>query len=106
MSSLQKNKPFRSKQYRDYISSLPCCVTGDTPSDCHHITGTKKGGMSTKIGDNYCIPITRSMHTQLHSDPKRWELLFGTQQSHLDRTLFKARNDDMLDGFTAWKTGL
>lgn len=95
--SLQKQKPFRSKQYLAYIRRLPCCVTGETPSDPHHILGTKSAGMGIKPGDDFCIPLSRSMHTQLHKDPKRWELLFGTQRSHLKRILFKARNDGMLD---------
>ena len=103
---IKKDKPFRSKQYLEYIRSLPCCITGDTGCVAHHITGTKKSGMGTKAGDNYAIPLTQSMHQQLHNDPKKWEFIFGTQQSHLDRTLFKARHDDMLDGFTEWKTGL
>ena len=103
---IKKQKPFRSKQYLEYIKSLPCCVTGELGCDSHHIVGTKKGGMGTKVGDNFAIPLTRAMHTQLHNDPKRWELIFGTQQSHLDRTLFKARHDGMLDGFTDWMTGL
>lgn len=95
--SLQKQKPYRSEQYLRYVASLPCCVTGATPCDAHHITGTKKGGVGTKPGDDYTIPLTRSVHTQLHNDPKRFALLYGSERSHLERILFRARKDGMLD---------
>ena len=60
--NLQKDIPYRDKKYTDWIKTLPCVATGYPADDFHHITGTGKGGTSTKPGDKYCIPLTRGMH--------------------------------------------
>ena len=61
-----KVKPFRSKKYRDWVKTLPCCQCLNSPCDAHHITGLGSG-MGTKNSDATCIPLCREHHTLLHS---------------------------------------
>ncbi len=104
--NLKKNKPWQSKKYREWIKTLPCVATGAPADDPHHITGTGQSGTGTKPGDNYCIPLTREMHTLLHCDPKKWEKIYGKQADHLDRIINLARKEKKLPGFESWVVGL
>ena len=58
---------FRSKKYREYISQLPCCVTGNdgVRNDPHHIKG-RGYGSSEKCSDLFCIPLNHELHQELH----------------------------------------
>ena len=58
---------FRSKTYREYISLLPCCVTGleGECNDPHHIKGRGYGG-SQKCSDLFCIPLSHDLHQEFH----------------------------------------
>lgn len=62
-----KVQPFRSKKYREYVSSLPCCVTGERGgvNDPHHIKG-RGYGSSTKCSDLFCIPMAHALHNEFH----------------------------------------
>ncbi len=62
-----KVPPFRSSKYREYVSRLPCCVTGnnDDRNDPHHIKGRGYGG-SQKCSDLFCIPLRHELHQELH----------------------------------------
>lgn len=106
MQTLHKSKPYRSKEYMDWIKTLPCVASGMPADDAHHITGTKQGGMGAKPGDNYCIPLTRIMHTMLHQDPKAWEKIYGRQMDHLNRIVELARKENKLSGFDCFMTGI
>jgi len=105
--TLNKTKPFRDKKYLSWIKSLPCCATGATDCiDAHHITGSGQGGMGTKPGDNYCIPLTREMHTLLHHNPARWEDAYGLQSIYLAEIIEQARFEKRLPAFECFVTGL
>jgi hypothetical protein len=58
-------------KYKDYVRSLPCCVTG-TIGDCvspHHIIGNSwltGKAMSKKAPDSTCIPLRQDIHQELH----------------------------------------
>ena len=62
-----KTSHFRSKKYREYVSHLPCCVTGKNGdrSDPHHIKGRGYGG-SMKCSDLFCIPLDHELHQEFH----------------------------------------
>lgn len=62
-----KTPPFRSRTYLDYISRLPCCVTGreGDRNDPHHIKGRGYGG-SEKCSDLFCIPMNHELHQEFH----------------------------------------
>jgi len=60
-----------SKDYRNYIRTLPCYVTGIIGNtEPHHIIGynwlTGKA-MSRKGSDLTCIPLTSELHRQIHN---------------------------------------
>lgn len=58
---------FRSKKYREYVSCLPCCVTGmeGNRNDPHHMKGRGYGG-SQKCSDLFCVPLNHELHQELH----------------------------------------
>jgi hypothetical protein len=59
-----KEVPWRSKPYRDFIKSFPCCVPrcGREGVDPHHEQEKAKGGMATTPGDDRCVPLCRDHH--------------------------------------------
>jgi len=58
---------FRSKEYREFVSGLPCCVSGvdGVANDPHHIKGRGFGG-SSKCSDLFCIPLSHQLHQEFH----------------------------------------
>lgn len=65
-------KPWRSKKYREYVTTLPCCLTGYRTTeylgvDPHHQPPKGGGGKSTKVGDDRCIPIRHDLHVRMES---------------------------------------
>ena len=52
MRPYQKNKPWRSKSYLDYIRKQPCVVCGHTSTQAHHVKTVGSGG-----GDNWAISL-------------------------------------------------
>jgi len=73
-----KEKPFRSKKYRDYVRAMNCCNCGYPGTigciDVHHI---ETGGMSTKCGDNLVVPLCnmngRGCHQKADKSPESAE---------------------------------
>jgi len=65
--SLQKNKPIRSKKYRDWVKTLPCILTGVEPAGgCHHGIAIGEGGVGTKACDLLSMPVTEESHQKFH----------------------------------------
>jgi len=81
-------KPWRSEEYKHWVSSFPCCLT--TPkwflpsqrgevglSDPHHEAPEHTKGMSTKPGDEHTIPARHNVHNEMestgHSRPEVWK---------------------------------
>ncbi len=56
---------YRSKKYMAYIRSKPCLVCGGN-ADSHHITFAEPRMMGRKNGDNWCVPVCRRHHDELH----------------------------------------
>ena len=65
-----KVKPLRSKRYRLFVASKPCCMPncgsryGVIP---HH---SETGGMSTKCGDDLCVPLCFFCHEEMDNKRK------------------------------------
>ena len=58
-------KPARDKKYLNYIRSLPCCVSGlKVNVHAHHIKGH---GTGVKGSDYGAIPLTSTLHHELHA---------------------------------------
>lgn len=67
MSSHFKNPPpHRSKEYLDYIRSIPCCNCGNPASEAHHVNDVGSRGMGQKTDDYRCVPLCHTCHMQGH----------------------------------------
>ncbi len=58
-------KPVREldSAYLSYVRKQPCCVSGRTPVDAHHVG---RGGVGTKPSDRMAIPLHRDYHREFH----------------------------------------
>lgn len=93
--SIPKNKPFRSESKRAFVRSLPCEDCGWPAHlgeiQCHHV---KTGGMGTKIGDEWTVPLcspnARCCHARADKTPasveKYLERAKEIHQQWLDQT--------------------
>lgn len=97
--TLQKNKPFRSASYRQYIANLPCCISGYhyAGNDPHHLKG-RGFGSSVKCSDLFCIPLRHDLHQELHtigwqSFEDKWHM---NQLEQALYTIEQAFNDGVL----------
>ena len=92
--SLQKQKPYRSKEYLDYVRSLPCSVVRCyDQAEAHHTEGGN--GIAMKGSDLSCIPLCRVHHVICHSMGRisfyethcldRWELVAETLKGWIER---------------------
>ena len=67
-----KQKPIRSPKHLAFIRQQPCMIVNDEGENCnqkaisHHCTFIKEGGMSSKVGDNWCVPLCQFHHGNLH----------------------------------------
>lgn len=95
--SLQKQKPFRSKKYTDWVKSLPSVVSGMPADDPHHIIGHGQGGTGTKASDLFTFPLTRLEHAVLHNDYRVWEEQHGSQWKHVAKTLELAQREGIIE---------
>jgi len=94
-----KPNPTRSKAYRDFVKSLPCCGCGGPSDDPHHIIdAVLGGGMGTKASDLHSLPLCRRCHNLLHHNAYEWEIQFGCQEAHVLRTQIKAEAAGLFEG--------
>lgn len=93
-----KNKPWRNPKYVKWVKEQPCIITNQYGVDCHHLIGHGFSGMGTKAPDWAVIPLTREVHTELHTIGfKEWENRNGSQLFLLMR--FWQQNFDIIQGF-------
>lgn len=89
MSAIPKFEHWRSRDWLDWVKTLPSVVSGRPADDPHHIKGyshiTGSGG-SMKGDDLFVIPLTRDEHTMFdHLGWKTWEEKYGSQLEHWAR---------------------
>lgn len=90
-------KPFRSKAYREWVGSLDC-PCGEPADEAHHaISIGLGGGMGTKLGDEFTLPICRKCHMELHRNVKEWEAKHGEQTLWVCLTLSQAIQEGVID---------
>jgi uncharacterized protein YjlB len=59
---------WRNELYRLHVKSFGCLVCRYT-ADAHHlqrVPGAKGSGMGVKPGDQWCVPLCRGHHEELH----------------------------------------
>lgn len=72
--------PWRSEKYRRWVSQFSCCLTDPAwfsntlrkmgevgKSDPHHEAPAGMKGMSTKPGDEHCVPVSHAIHVRMES---------------------------------------
>ena len=75
-SGLALPEPRRVRD-RDHIRSLvqkPCLVCGRRPSDPHHLRFAQSRALSSKVSDQFTVPLCRGHHRELHryGDEAAW----------------------------------
>lgn len=91
-------KPYRSKKYTKWVKSLPCFYSGHPADDPHHIIGYGMGGMATKASDMFCLPVSRSIHNDIHRNHKEFEEKYSPQIFAVQDTWQKAVKEGLLTG--------
>lgn len=91
MSAIPKFDYWRSREWLDWVKSLPSCISGRPGDDPHHIKGYSHltGSCGGKKGDDlFVIPLTRDEHTAFdHAGFQTWELKYGSQLEHWARVV-------------------
>ena len=90
--SFFKDKPYRNKDYTDWVKKQPSVISQIPADDPHHLIGHCTGG--TKVSDLFTFPLTRGEHTELHDMGwQTWESINGSQWKFVAETLEKAIKD-------------
>jgi hypothetical protein len=56
----------RNKAHLRFIAREPCVVCGRKPCDPHHLRFTQKRALGRKVSDEFCVPLCRTHHRELH----------------------------------------
>jgi hypothetical protein len=70
------------REHLNKVSSLPCCLCGDVPTEVHHLREGQ--GMAQRAQHFLVIPLCPSCHR-------------GPQGAHGDKTMFRIMKKDELD---------
>ena len=90
-------RPFRSRAYLQYVSSLQC-PCGNPADEAHHVIDCGLGGgMGTKPSDLATIPLCRTCHSMIHNNVAAWENVFGPQMLWVYLTIEEARENGVID---------
>ena len=90
--------------YRDYVRSLPCCVSGieGETIDPHHPKGYSwllQNAGALKSSDLICIPLEHDLHQELHDHGwETFELKHNMSQLEaVIKTLLRAERDGIIE---------
>jgi hypothetical protein len=61
-------KRIRDKDHLRFVTSRPCVLCGQVPSDAHHVGFAQPRAMSRKVSDEFTVPLCRSHHRELHNE--------------------------------------
>ena len=59
-------KRARDPEHLRFVGSLPCLVCGRTPSHAHHLRFAQPRAMSSKVSDEWTVPLCLLHHRALH----------------------------------------
>ena len=63
---LAEPRRLRDKDHLKFVASLPCVVCARTPAQAHHIRHAQPRAMSSKVGDEWTVPLCNIHHRALH----------------------------------------
>lgn len=66
-----KRQPIRDPGHLKFITTLPCLICDQEPSDPHHLKALTDGGMGIKPSDSFAVPLCRQHHSELHQKGER-----------------------------------
>jgi hypothetical protein len=71
MPELRQRSPrVKDNKHREWIASLPCCVTGvQGQTQCAHLRAGTNAGMGMKSHDYFCVPLSWQEHDKQHKFP-------------------------------------
>lgn len=74
MKTYQKQKPFRSTKYLEFVRSFNCQACGTNQRiQAHHLIGHGDGAMGSKADDRLTMALCSMCHRMLHDDPKGFD---------------------------------
>ncbi|HGJ5865305.1 MAG TPA: DUF968 domain-containing protein [Arsenophonus nasoniae] len=79
LMKIPKLKRWGNQKYLQWVKLRPCCLCQKPADDAHHLIGYGYGGIGVKAHDLFSIPLCRGHHSELHHDPKAWEVKYGSQ---------------------------
>jgi hypothetical protein len=96
----------RSVHHLKYVMGQPCLLCGRTPSDAHHLRFTQPRAMSSKVSDEYTVPLCRTHHRQLHQsgDEVSWWIAMKIDPLPIAQDLWSASQGMALKGEPQFQT--
>ena len=69
-----KDRRVRDKAHLKFVRKQPCLICGRRPSHAHHLRFAQPRAMSSKVSDEFTVPLCRAHHDQLHrvGDERAW----------------------------------
>jgi hypothetical protein len=59
-------KRLRDPEHLRYVASLPCFICARTPSQAHHLRFAQPRALSSKVSDEWTVPLCFTHHRALH----------------------------------------
>jgi hypothetical protein len=56
----------RDADHLKYVASQPCLICGRTPTQAHHLRFMQPRAMSSKVSDEWTVPLCATHHRALH----------------------------------------
>jgi hypothetical protein len=63
---LSEPRRARNKSHLRFVAREPCLVCGRKPCDPHHLRFAQRRALSRKVSDEFCVPLCRTHHRELH----------------------------------------
>lgn len=98
-----KNSRIRDLKYLQFVSTLPCIISGTKSEDVigHHLLRGVERGTGLKSPDNCVIPMSFRMHNALHANGNETEFLSKhgiTDAPKLAKELYKLYKEKDYEG--------
>lgn len=95
-----QERAYGSRERREWLHRLPCCITGDAPQwgvkiDAVHVKG---GGAGRKADASLVVPMSATLHREMHrigqkSFEAKYKVDLLAQAAFYDRAWRKAQDE-------------
>ena len=86
----------RERDFQTWLKQRPCCVSGITGVDVHHMYGSAFKHNKLLIGHLACIPLSYDFHrgkNGIHTNMSAWVELHGSQASYFEKEAHDYENE-------------